>query len=372
MAVKVRACLALTLVSITLTQQQLRASPFSTNHVVIPPHVLWFTFPTTLPNDADIGSFPIARATLMNGLALYGGNPIATSSRSNNPAGVQFEFAFEAGDMIVVMPSETTNCIWRSQLNPMNTNYVGRLGSRVYVPFIAIANGTNKISLSGFSDSVIDVGGGFFDSQSALETNYTISEVGINKGPSGQLFGNDHIIVTSGSATNLVDAVVFIGARIGADVSQYLSTGVGAVNSYISNGDKFRFIYSYAWNSIDTNGNTVVNIENNERDVMVYQDGQTPSSYNYMWTFETPRGVLFSLEEPETNTYTITTSRDVRGPYTVNSANATTGWSFEWDFTGNSTNDHGFVGFSQNTNASVSSSVRLSSAIHTTLFKPSH
>jgi hypothetical protein len=318
-----------------------------TNNPAPPLKVSWYTFPTTLPNDANIVDFPIARAVVMNGLALYGGSTVATGSRSNNPTGVGFHSAFEAGDMITVNPGATTNYVWRSQMNPTNPNYIGRTGSRIYVPFIAVANGTNKISLSGFSFNVIDRKG-FFSSQSALETNYAVSEVGIIKGPSGQLFGNDHTIVSSGSATNLVDGVVFIGARAGADVSAYGQLGVSAVNSYIDTNDSFRFIYSYTYSGTDTNNNTIVNVENNERDVIVYQDGQTPASQQGVELFRTPRGWLFSITEPETNTYTTWVSRVVDGPYALNSSTATTGWSYEWEFTGAPTNDVGFVKWTNN------------------------
>jgi hypothetical protein len=319
-----------------------------TNNPAPPLVVSWYTFPTSLPNDADIVNFPIARAVVMNGLALYGGSIMATGSRSNNPAGVVIRTAFEVGDMIVVNnPGSTTNYVWRSQMNPTNPYYIGCVGSRIYVPFIAVANGTNKISLSGFSFNVIDPKG-YFSGQSALETNYAISEVGLIKGPSGQLFGNDHTIVSSGSSTNLVDGVVFIGARVGADVSQYGQLGVNAVNSYIGTSDVLRFIYSYTYSGTDTNGDTVVNTENNERDVTVYQDGQTPASQQGMGLFRTPRGWLFSITEPETNTYTTWVSRVVNGPYTLNSSSATTGWSYEWEFTGANVNDTGFVKWTNN------------------------
>ena len=203
-----------------------------------------------------------------------------------------------------------------------------------------------KISLSGFSDNVIDVGGGFLNNQSSLATNdYSVSRYGIIIGPSGQLSGNDHTIVSSGSGTNLVDAVIFIGARVAFDVSTYGQAGINAVNSYLGAGDTIRFTYTYSWTS-DAGPSSV----SFEKDIVIYQQGQIPPSKVGEELFPTPIGgyVASLVNTPETNTYSVSLSRDLTaGIWSPITSTATTGFSYPLLFT-HSTNDYGYLNFTNN------------------------
>ena len=305
------------------------------------PHVLWYVFPSTGPNDQVIPTFPTWRDGFVNGMTLFAGNPIATSSSSNNPAGIEIKNAFEMGDAAVIPSSDTTDHLWRGVWNPTNPNYKDQLGSRVYCPILMVGNGV-KIQLSGLSYHVYDAAGGVLDNASSLVTNsYSVSRVGIIVGPSGNPFANDALIVKTGAGTNLVDAIFFIGGRAGAWVTG--PQGLADFNAYIGSGDKISYIYSYQ-------DSTTAGVETFEKDVMLYQQGQIPASYQGMEFFRTPIGMLFSLVEPENNTYTTWASRTVTDPWSLQSTTATTGWSFEWPFTDNGTNDMGFVKFQQNTN----------------------
>jgi len=336
-AVKVCACLAL-LVSITLIPQ-LSARPIIIN---ASPHVLWYSFPASGPNDRVIPTFPTWRDAFVNAIVLNAGQTITpfTSSRSNNPAAIEIKNVFEMGDAAVISGNDVTDYLWRGLWNPTNPHYTNQLGSHIYCPILVVGNGV-KIQLSGLSYNVQDAGNVLNNSSSLVTNSYSVSRVGIIVGPSGKIFGNDATIVKTGTGTNLVDAIFFIGARAGAWVTE---AGLTDFNNYIpTNGDKISFVYSYQWT---TNG--VPKMQNYEKDVMLYRQGQIPVSYYGMEYFTTPIGMLFSLVEPETNTYTMWTSRQVNGSWFQQSTTATTAWSFEWPFTYNPTNDTGFVKFQQN------------------------
>ncbi|MDE2188493.1 MAG: hypothetical protein KGJ35_02065 [Patescibacteria group bacterium] len=258
----------------------------------------FYPFPASIINDTN-SQFYLSRGTYMNGLGLHGGAPIQTANRLNNPTGVEIKPFFVASDLMVVTPGATTNTLWRGALNPANTNYAGQQGQRLYCGGIFVATGTNKITLDGLSTSVIDAKG-YLDNQSTLAgLGYSVSRYGIIKGPSGDLFGNDHTIIMSGPGSQPVDAIVFIGARVGADVSQYGQVGIGAVESYIGTGDTFTFEYTYTW----TNGSGVSQNEIHSWVVPVYQDGQAPTGFEWSY-WNTPRNAhLISLLAPETNMY---------------------------------------------------------------------
>jgi len=365
-----------------------QAAPLKSTHVLAtPPHVLWYPFPASLINDTN-SQFYLSRGTYMNGLAIHGGAPIQTANRLNNPIGVEIKPFFLASDLMVVTPGVTTNTLWLGQLNPANTNYVGMEGQRLYCGGVFVGNGA-QITLDGLSTSVIDYPVGYLDNNSTLAgLGYSVSRVGIIKGPSGVLFGNDQTLVTSGPGSIPVDAIVFIGARVGADVSQYGQTAVNAVESYIGTGHMFTFTYTYTW----TNESGQFS-ENHSWTVPVYQDGQAPT--NFLWSYwPTPRGNtrLFSLMAPATNTYTVSValstlydglpSRYNDVGWTLDNASASTGYSYEDP----SFPPHEvvFVKLSQNTNVilqsdtlvlqphSISLAKGMLSSYSTNFFKPSN
>ncbi len=296
--------------------------------------VNFYPFPASIINDTNT-LFYIARGAYMNGLGLHGGAPIQTASRLENPTGIEIKPAFQASDLMVVTPGLTTNTLWLAVLNPTDTNYAGQLGQRLYCGGIFVGNDV-QIMLDGFSSSVIDAKG-YLDNQSTLKgLGYSVSRYGIIKGPSGDLFGNDHTIIQSGSGSIPVDAIVFIGARVGADVSQYGQAGINAVESYIGSGDTFTFVYTYMW----TSGGQVFS-ENHSWTVPVYQDGQVPTNYWGMSYWKTPRApaMLLSLMEPPDNTYTVSVALSSLADglphkggsvsWMLNNASAATGWSYE-------------------------------------------
>jgi hypothetical protein len=324
--------------------QQSYAVP-STNNVV-PQKVLWYAFPCSLPNDQVVPAFPTARDVLLDTLALYGGgNQIATKSRLDNPAGIEIKNEFDAGD-VFVLQSGMTNHIWRGILDPTNSAYAGQLGNWVYCPIIAIGNNGTKLALNGLSYAVSD-SAGVFGNKSSLATNsYSVSRLGIIADSTGNIFGNGAKILglaadtNTYAGTNLVDAIVFIGARIGVAVDG--QDGINDFNDYLSgkNGvDTVDFVYTYSWG---TNSSIY------SKDIEVYPQGSLvyPSPSTQVEYFRTPVGILISLVQPETNTYPIVwSSRKVTGPWSQVATNTATGFSFAWTFTNNGTNDTGFVKF---------------------------
>lgn len=307
----------------------------------VAPHVSWYAFPSSGPNDQVLSSFPLWRDTLGNGLALFAGNPIATSSRVYNPAGVEIKDEFEEGDATIPNPS-STNHLWRAQLDPWwPQSYVDQKGSHTYCPILVVGNGV-KIALAGLSYRVHD-DKSILDNKSSLVTNsYSVSRIGIIAGPSGDIFGNDAIIVKTGAGTNLVDAIFFIGARFGVWVNG--QQGIDDFNAYIPCwGDQIRFDYSYTWTTNDT-----TMVQTFEKVVTLYKQDQIPLCTAKMEYFPTPIGMLFSLVAAEWTDYTTWTSRKATGPWMQKSATTTTGWSWEWTYTRNPTNDCGYVKFQDN------------------------
>jgi hypothetical protein len=322
-----------------------------TNIVVTPPHVFWYSFPASGPNDQVIPTFPTWRDTFVNAMVLFAGKTDSpfTSSRLNNPAGIEVKNVFEAGDVAVVPDSDLTDTMWRGVWNPANQHYADQRGNHGYCPILVVGNGV-KIQLAGLGYEVQDTKN-LLDNKSSLVTNsYSVSRVGIIAGPSGNIFGNDAIIVKDGAGTNMVDAIFFIGGRFGVWVSG--QAGFNAFNAYIpADGDKVTYTYSYQWTTNIVTGETtdsVTSVQTYVKDVMLYRQGHIPASYNGMEYFPTPVGILFSLVEPTYDTYTTWVSRQVDGPWASQSPQATTGWSWEWLFTRNPTNDVGFVKFQEN------------------------
>ncbi len=298
-------------------------------------NVSWFSVPVSLPNDAS-PPFPTARDLLLNGLALHGGNPIATGSRSNNAAGVELKSCFEAGDAIVVDPNQTTNRIWRGVLNLSNPFYTNLLGNRIYDTVLVVGNG-QKVSLRGLSCSVIDTGGVMDNNTSLITNDMSVSRIGIIRGSQGGLYDNDAQVLTSGSGDMQVDAILWIGAR--AAVSVTSQTGIDAFNAYIGTGKTIRFVYSYT----GTN-NSGTYTEKYERDAYLFQQGQIPARCQGMEIFLMSGGELFSLVNfSEADTFTVWTGRNLLIPLGLQTTIATTGFSVMIPFTYNGTNDQGYV-----------------------------
>jgi hypothetical protein len=87
------------------------------------------------------------------------------------------------------------------------------------------------------------------------------------------------------------------------------------------------------------------------QDVTVYPQGKIPESVYGQIFFKTPApGLLYSMIQPETNSYTAYTTGatyvyDVRAPKSLVTTNAMTGFSWMLPFNGHPTEDQGYLKF---------------------------
>ena len=289
-------------------------------------NVSWYFYPCSLPNTVT-PEFGTARDDLLTGIEF--GGPLATGSRVGNPTGIEIRSTFDSSDMTV----SSTNTLWRGGFNPL-APYATQYGERLYCPVLLVGNG-GKVCMDGLQYRVT-CGVALLGNESSLAgLGYSVSRVGILAGPDGILFTDDDIIVTNGSGTNLVDAIAFIGGRIGALVNQ--SSDYNALDAAIgTNGAFVSFEYQFVSATNTLIGGTTVRL---------YPRGGIPSYGTAQFEpFVGPNGVLFSVVGPPgVLPTTIETARQVTGPWSAATTSATEGTSVFMRFTRNSTNDMGFA-----------------------------
>jgi hypothetical protein len=297
--------------------------------------VTFHTVSLALP-DTTVLAFQQARNQLMTNLAMGGG--INTTSRIAGPFALEPRISFETGDL-----AAGTNKLWRGKFIPSGA-FIDQVGSRPYAALLAYGNG-GKVRLSDLSYQVICGISALNNSSSFASSTYSISRWGVNAGTDGLLFTSDDQYVTSGSATAEVDAIVFIGARLGALVNsaldlQVLNNAIGADGSYVA----YRYTFS---NSVAN----VTSITTNN----LYQMGTTPTNYNKLNYALMPKGLFCYVQGPENSgPLTLEVSRDVGGPYSIVTDQAWEGNSVFLPFMRNSTNDWGYANLKGNFNVPVS------------------
>jgi len=296
-------------------------------HAQIATKVSWHILPTTLPDTIHL-EFGTARDNWLTPLSM--GTAPTTGTRIGNATAIEIRDVFEVPDMCVATNAGLK--FWRGTFGPP-APYSNMTGSRIYGTAIGVGmNG--MISLSGISQRTLCDKLPLLNNQSAFTgLGYSVSRIGIQKGPDGILFNNDDVILKTGqSGTNLVDAVVLIGTRLGANANSL--TDIEAINTLVTtNGARITFEY-YFNNSAKGSGTA-----------MLYPAGSIPNEMCHMHYFSvTPDRVLFSLIGPtNSGPFTIHSARAVTGPWSQITTTGTEGSSVYFQFTGNSTNDQGYV-----------------------------
>ncbi len=295
--------------------------------------VKFYFYPTVLPNSDNTLEFGTARDNLLTGIK-YGGKSFTTSGSRvgtslNNVTAIEIRNVFDVRDILV---SSTTN-LWRGQFNPTSP-FNHQYGNRAYAPVLIIGQ-DGKVCFDRLSYKV-SCGSmpslGYISSLTGLSNS--ISRIGINAGSDGILFTADDNIVSSGSGTNLYDAIAFIGGRIGALANSQADKNT--VNGYLN---------TPSWISWDYYFSGLTNVQSGSITVPLYKGGQIPwdAQYNRLVPFLSPNGVLFSVVgQPGSPAMNLLGSRNVNGPYNLVTTNATEGTSVFWSFTQNPTNDYGF------------------------------
>ena len=290
-------------------------------------NVSMWAYPCSLPNSDNSSSFPIARDNLLQGLCM--GQGISTGSRVGNPTGIEIKSVFDASDICV----STTTYLWRAIFNPPSP-YTSEYGQRGYCPVVIVGCG-GQIALNSLQYRVT-CGVGLLANQSSLAGQpYSISRRGILAGPDGKLFTPDDVQVTSGAGTNLVDAIVFIGSRVGADVER--SSDITNLDDLIGpNGTWISYQYMY---TPPTSSRTITF----ETTVPLYKAGGIPVSQNGLKLFLGPTGAIFSFVAPAgTTPMNMIFARKVAGQWISKNASAAEGSSMFAPFTGIPGEDAGF------------------------------
>jgi hypothetical protein len=320
------------------------------------------------PNsDLDIDSFSNWRDSAGNGFTQSGGTNFSSyPSRLNDPRGIEIRNCFSRDDVAVLLAGDT-NYLWEGVMNPTNPAFANLHGGHGYVSIMLVGNiGTNgvrtKLTLHGLSYRVRDQGG-VLDNKSSLVTNdISISRRCIIAGQSGDPFGNDATILTSGSGDTPVDAIWFIGGRFGVWVNG--QAGLDAFNAYIpTNGEWISYVYSYQWNTtnVDETPTVVTNLQSCEKDVWLYRQGQIPLYYQPVQFFQVPTGFLFSLFcKDEGENYSTSFRRQLNaGHWQFLASTATTGWTFGCAESVVGTNAMGFLNCVPDTNTINLSGIHL-------------
>lgn len=277
------------------------------------------TISLTLP-DVTTAAFGTARDNLMTRLTM--GLPPETESRTVKPTSLEVRDVFDAADIAV-----STNLLWRGDFNPA-APFDAMHGMRIYVPVVLIGD-ASQLSLSKVSYRVV-CGIALLGNESSLASlDYSVSRRGVLKGPDGRLFTPDDVMVTSGPGSQLVDAIVFIGARVGATVNT--PEALSDLDAEIGNGMYANFQYFY-------DGSLAI-----QRTVAVFRKDMIPDSAYGFKPFILPTGVLYSIVGPANSpASTMEMTRDITGPWTVVSSTAREGSSGFAQFTGTATNDMAF------------------------------
>jgi hypothetical protein len=283
--------------------------------------VAWYVLPTSLP-DVTTLEFGTARENWLTPLSM--GIAPTTSTRVGNVTAIEVRDVFSSEDICV-----STNALWRGKFDP-GSLYAGMYGQREYGTAIGVAlNG--MMNIDGVSYRVVCDKVQLLDNQSSFSglTN-SVSRIGIRKGPDGKLFTADDVIVKTGSGTNLVDAVVIIGGRIGALVNN--QTDITALDTQITPAGANVF-FEYSFNGSKGVGRT-----------RLYPLGGIPDYTNRFAFFKMPIGMLFSVVGPAgSGPFTIESARKLEGAWTTVTTTGTEGSSVYLPYTWNPTNNYGFV-----------------------------
>lgn len=288
-------------------------------------NVSWYILPTTLP-DTTTPEFGTARDNWLTALSM--GIAPTTASRLTGPTAIEVRDCFDVGDICVATAAGTK--LWRGTFDPSGV-FAGMTGMRVYGTAIGVAEG-GQLKLSGISYRALCDRIPALNNQSSFDgLTYSVSRIGIRKGSDGVLFTADDEIVKSGSGESMVDAVVLIGARIGA-VANNANNVATIDNAVTADGAKLTFEYFYN------------NSSKGQASVMLYPLGKIPNNTNRWATFKTPNGMLFTIVGPPgSGPVELLAARNVLGPWTSVTVNGTEGSSVFHVFTRNPTNDMGFV-----------------------------
>ena len=290
-------------------------------------NVTVYTFPYSLPDVTQV-DFGTVRDYIQAQMQVA--KVTSTQSRVNRTTGIEIRRSFEVGDMVV-----SVNPIWRGIFG--DSAYPGQTGNRLYCGLTVVGNG-GMISLSMIGYAVTCQRVPSLGNSSSLNgTDYSTSRRGVRRGADGKLWTVDDEVITSGSGTNLVDAVVFIGARIGALVSN--QNDINYLNGQVTtNGTPVDFEYQY---------NSPTGILKSKSTVMLYPQGGIPFNTNRFELFDTPVGRFFSVVQVKGSApFDLKSSREVNGPYTyANPANsaATEGSSAFLEYVGDSSTNRMFV-----------------------------
>jgi len=312
-----------------------------TNSMTNAMSVAFFYYPMAMPDAVLNGpDFGTTRDNFNSGVIL--GN-LVTRSRTNGPTSIEIRDTWDANDITV---STITNLfLWRGMTNPP-APFNMQHGSRGYCPVLAVATNV-MISLNSFSYRVTS-GVALLGNQSSLAgLPYSVSRIGIRRGQDGILgTADDEILKAGESGTNMVDAILFIGGRVGAGIASMddytaLNAEIGAAGTWAT------FEYD-----ITTPGMTFKGM----RTVNIYQGGKIPVSANRVTPFIGLRGVLLSVVGPQGMApITLMSARHLTGPWLPLTSNAVEGTSEFLAYTGHITNDYGFVSYTPYSTNSMTS-----------------
>ncbi len=317
--------------------------------------VKFYFYPVPLPNSDNTLEFGTARDNLLAGIK-YGGSSFTTSgsrvgTNAANVTAIEFRNVFETPDITV---SSVSN-LWRGQFYPSAPYHV-QFGNRPYVAVLMVGQ-DGKVNLDRTSYKVTCGAIPLLGNNSSLSgLSNSVSRIGINAGQDGILFTADDQIVTSGSGTNLYDAIAFIGGRIGAVANS--QADINTIDSAIGSGTWINWEYDF---------NGLSGLQTGSVTIPLYQSGQIPwaSQYNRLVPFVGPNGVLFSLvSQYRQSPLSIFGSRVVTGPFSSATSSATEGTSVYWPFTMVTTNDMGFYFLGSNSLTLSPSAVVINSASH--------
>jgi hypothetical protein len=175
------------------------------------------SFASAAPN---VNNSPNWAAYLANALAGIDNHGVATGA-PNDPSYYQSGTGFTAGDFVV-----TSYPSWEGVANPA-APYQSEGGTRMHFGLRAEEiGGTFSLSQLMFnmssSDTDIDYPlGGLEFSGGFAAVNYTAARMGINYGADGVRGGGDDTVITSGSSTQLVNLLLYVGVGNAYDASSY-------------------------------------------------------------------------------------------------------------------------------------------------------
>jgi hypothetical protein len=296
--------------------------------------VKFYFYPTVAPNsDTNSPEFGTFRDNFLTGVK-KGGKEFTTSgsrvgTNVNNVTAPEIRGVFDVSDIVV---STITN-LWRGQFN-WPSPFGGQKGNRAYGTVLMVGqNGKICLERTSYTTSCGSIP--LLGTNSSLAgLSYSVSRIGISVGFDGQLFTSDDIVINTGSGTNMVDAIAFIGGRFGALANSQAE--IDAVNAAVGSGTWLEWEYTFT---------ALTNTQKGSFTAPLYQAGQIPwvAEYNRIVPIVGPVGVLFSVVgEPGSSAMNLYGSRKSEGPYSLLLTTATEGTTAFWSFTRNLTNDYGF------------------------------